>query len=511
MGMAAPHVHERDAFLNSEGEEAWQQLRRQFELADGFWLGFVFCPSPRTAAVLRRRTGQILKFQARRIRVIRPGSPEEFGNVLPALFESNSSHAGCVWVESIHADSATLEAGAPGDWTLAWDRFFLRANERRDAMRRHLGGGLILAAPPEVKPRARDAAPDLWSVRSLVLDLRPSTSDSGGRVNRDSHVIREIRGGPENVPADSAVDVEFSLAEAERIIRRIEGKPEYSVHGLARILLRAVEGLLERGASQKAFDVARKTAELLRGRSDAEPLLVDALSSLGRAARAENDVAVASECLEESLALRRGLLDRYGETPESLRDLSISLGRVGDVRRVSGERSAATAAYEESLALRRRLLEGYGGDAGASARPVHQPGPGGGCSACVWRAVCCDGCLRGIPRSRPPDGRRVRGDAGVPARPFNQSGPGGGCSACVRRAVCCDGCPRGFPRPRPPVARRVLGDDGVPARPVHQSGKGGGCSACVRRAVCCDGCLRGIPRSAASVARRLRGDAGVPA
>ena len=182
-----------------------------------------------------------------------------------------------------------------GAWRLdsGMGQIFLRANERRDAMRRHLGGGLILAAPPEVEPRARDAAPDLWSVRSLVLDLRPSTSDSGGRVNRDSHVIREIRGGPENVPADSAVDVEFSLAEAERIIRRIEGKPEYSVHGLARILLRAVEGLLERGASQKAFDVARKTTELLRGRSDAEPLLVDALSSLGRAARAENDVAAA--------------------------------------------------------------------------------------------------------------------------------------------------------------------------------------------------------------------------
>ena len=313
-----------------------------------------------TAAVLRRRTGQILKFQARRFRVIRPGSPEEFGNVLPALFESQSSHAGCVWVESIHADSTTPEAGAPGDWTLAWDRFFLRANKRRDSMRRHLGGGLILAAPPEVKPRARDAAPDLWSVRSLVLDLRPSNSDSGSRVNRDSHVTRKIRAGPEYVPSDSTVDVEFSLAEAERVIRRIKGKPDYRVHGPARILLRAVEGLLERGASQQAFDVARKTAELLRGRSDAEPLLADALSSLGRAARAENDVAVASESLEESLALRRGLLDRYGETPESLRDLSISLGRVGDVRRASGELSAATAAYEESLALGRRLLEGYG-------------------------------------------------------------------------------------------------------------------------------------------------------
>ena len=56
----------------------------------------------------------------------------------------------------------------------------------------------------------------------------------------------------------------------------------------------------------------------------------------------------------------RRLLDAYGETPQALRDLSVSLDRLGDVQRETGEVAAAAAAYEESLALDRRLLDAYG-------------------------------------------------------------------------------------------------------------------------------------------------------
>ena len=360
MEMANSHVHDGESFLDSQGEDVWQQLRRQFELADGFWLGFVFCPSPRTVAVLRRRTGQVLKFRAQRLRVIRPSLPDDFGSFLPALFEPESAQAGCIWIESIHTSSPTRHARESGDWTLAWDSFLLRANERRDAMRRHLGGGLILAAPPEVKPRVRDAAPDLWSIRSLVLELRPSSTTSSGGGNRDSLLTREIRREADNVLPDASIDVEFGLAEADRIVRRIEGAQGHSRHGLARILLRAVEGLLEQGKTQDAVERARQAVAVLRGQSGGEHLLADALSSSSRAARADNDISVALECLEESLVVRRRLLDTYGVTPQALRDLSIGLGNLGDLHFECGELPAAIAVYDESLALDRRLLDTCG-------------------------------------------------------------------------------------------------------------------------------------------------------
>ena len=44
MEMAESHVHDAEFFLDSQGEDAWQQIRRQFELTSGFWLGFVFWP-----------------------------------------------------------------------------------------------------------------------------------------------------------------------------------------------------------------------------------------------------------------------------------------------------------------------------------------------------------------------------------------------------------------------------------------------------------------------------------
>ena len=64
--------------------------------------------------------------------------------------------------------------------------------------------------------------------------------------------------------------------------------------------------------------------------------------------------------MRNPLPCDRRRVDAYGETPESLRDLSISLDRVGDVRRAAGELASATVAYEESLALRRRLVDAYG-------------------------------------------------------------------------------------------------------------------------------------------------------
>ncbi|KAA0220104.1 MAG: hypothetical protein EDS66_14695, partial [Planctomycetota bacterium] len=44
----------------------------------------------------------------------------------------------------------------------------------------------------------------------------------------------------------------------------------------------------------------------------------------------------------------------------ALRDLSVSLDRVGDVRRLKGDRDAALAAFEEGLALRRRIAREFG-------------------------------------------------------------------------------------------------------------------------------------------------------
>ena len=97
-------------------------FRRQIELAAGFWLGFIFSPSPRPVAVLRRRVEQIYRLHASRVRLVRPSAPEELREILPRLLEPESVGAGCIWVEAVHLDASTFMDEKPGPWATSWMR-----------------------------------------------------------------------------------------------------------------------------------------------------------------------------------------------------------------------------------------------------------------------------------------------------------------------------------------------------------------------------------------------------
>jgi tetratricopeptide (TPR) repeat protein len=75
---------------------------------------------------------------------------------------------------------------------------------------------------------------------------------------------------------------------------------------------------------------------------------------------AQGDWAQAESAYRESLALSRQLVERLGGTPESLRDLSVALDKVGGVAQAQGDWAQAESAYRESLALSRQLVERLG-------------------------------------------------------------------------------------------------------------------------------------------------------
>jgi hypothetical protein len=53
-------------------------------------------------------------------------------------------------------------------------------------------------------------------------------------------------------------------------------------------------------------------------------------------------------------------VDEFGETPESLRDLSVSLIKVGDVWAAQRQWQDALACYQESLQVRRQIVAEFG-------------------------------------------------------------------------------------------------------------------------------------------------------
>ncbi len=289
--------------------------------------------------------------------------PSELRAVLPWLLGGHSSSVGLVWLVGV--------AGDPGPWLPAWDGFLRRLNERREILRQALRCGLVLVGPPGLLPVARDAAPDLWSYRSMLIQL-PT-----GPVR-----VPEAPGDAERLPAPD--DEHQAFAELALL-------PPIEPSAQLRPLLRQASAELQAGRGDRAVERALEALEAattLDDKSLAHAWLArgydlrgDVISALTHAEQAlatgrplgltmagrlleilarSPDPDRVQEAVHRRLAISRRLVDRYGETPKSLRDLSLSLNKAGDVAVARRELGAAAAAYGESLELARRIVERYG-------------------------------------------------------------------------------------------------------------------------------------------------------
>ncbi len=218
--------------LGREGEAEWWRLRRQLDLAELFWLGFLFTADPLVAAVLRRRTADVLRSSALTLLELRPTTPEMLQASLVELLQAPTHGIGCVWLEALRTDRTGETAG---QWSTAWAALLLRLNERRDRLRRRLPCGLLLVMPTGFKDLARRAAPDFWSVRGMVLEPRSPVALS--RAAPAATVISE------QVGAVAVSDVALEWGET--------AEPESDSE--SQTLLRRAEGLLLRGEPRPAW------------------------------------------------------------------------------------------------------------------------------------------------------------------------------------------------------------------------------------------------------------------
>ena len=379
--------------LGPAGELEWARLKRQVELADGFWLGFIFAPSARATAVLRSRTERLLRGRTRSLSYLAPENAAALTAVLATLFTPEQTSAGVCWIEALHEDAG----GGPSlPWQDAWLELVSRMNERRDAIRRSFSGGLILAASPRMKPLFREAASDLWSIRALVVDL-----PLGDLPAHDAHdpkpSAREAQTPAERVPVSE--DLAYILTETERQLNKPHARESPQAID---VLVRRATALTAAGETGEALQEARAAMSLLRRHHGvaSNQQQVAVLEALARAEEAHGDLDAAADhfggavdlvksqvtrqrllllaevarlslergdlrrasgTYNEALALSRQLRSSLGDSPTALRDLSVSLDNVGDVRRDLGDLQAAAAAFEESLSLSRQLRSSLGG------------------------------------------------------------------------------------------------------------------------------------------------------
>ena len=118
-------------------------------------------------------------------------------------------------------------------------------------------------------------------------------------------------------------------------------------------------------AFEESLELRRGLVQTQPGSVDAQRELSVALNRVAGFRGVRGDLAGAEEVFEESLELRRGLVQARPESVAARRDLSIALDWVGDVRQVRGDRDGALLAFEESLELARGLVQARPGSVDA--------------------------------------------------------------------------------------------------------------------------------------------------
>ncbi|MEZ6055299.1 MAG: CHAT domain-containing protein [Planctomycetaceae bacterium] len=269
---------------------------------------------------------------------------------------------------------------------------------------------------------------------------------------------------------ETAVEQLGTLApDAERDTQR-----RYSVllDRLGDLTLASGERQVALGLYVDSLDICRQT---VRRFGESPQSLRDVSVSLDRVADAMRGLGVGEVVIDgvsrdplglyvESLDTRRQIVRRFGESPQSLRDVSISLNKVADAMRglgvgevaIDGVSRDPLGLYVESLDICRQIVSRFG-ESPEPAGCQYLAGEGGGCDAGVGSGGGRD--RRGLPRpARPVRGiaRHLPSDREsvwrVPREPAGcqyLAGEGGGCDAGVGSGGGRDR--RGFPRPARPV------------------------------------------------------------
>lgn len=149
--------------MSTEEDESRARLSFQLDMQqEGFWFGLLVGSDRRTRARLREMARSRCAELGMVFHDHRGGDTAALVALAARLAQERS--AGLHWVLT---DGGLGEAAA---WESATGKLLLALNERREVYRKHLRGGLVLEGNEDLKRQVRTLAPDLFSIRSFVLE-----------------------------------------------------------------------------------------------------------------------------------------------------------------------------------------------------------------------------------------------------------------------------------------------------------------------------------------------------
>ncbi len=229
--------------------EGWQLLARHLELTEGFSFVVVLAPDDAAVAYLRSRLPDLVGTpEAVRRVVFDPAAGA--GGLAESLLDMSSlpETIRIIWIDADAVDPEQIPAR-----DAAWREALARLNRYRNTLQERFRCTLVMAGPFGLQKFLREAAPDLWSIRSLVCRIEAVGSarmigEGIFSLSRD----REDMGLPGD-PGDPAE----TLAEAEKI----RGKPGREIllaqllHRTGRQAYRRLQWDLALKCLREAFDL----------------------------------------------------------------------------------------------------------------------------------------------------------------------------------------------------------------------------------------------------------------
>jgi tetratricopeptide (TPR) repeat protein len=331
-----PQPTEIERRYGAKAAQEWSYVLDFLELQTGFSSNLILVPDASAARVCAAELETFLKTKGQRLEKIEFNTPQDLQeHFAPWLLEgANLDGAGAIWLASV---SSAFDP-KHNEWQSAWRYAAARVNERRDELIRRYQIPIFIATAAWTNETIRQAAPDWWSVRSLVVRLKPEITPSDFRPEQRERALEMGRLTlREERSSDTLLDPDIALETAAQL-RGVKGEEKT----LIRMLERAYDGLMYRDRYAEAETVAR------------EMLSIEERVGLPKVEKAGSLTAIGITLVHQNhfedaeITLRMGL-DWAGTEDESLKLRSRTMDYLGRMLLKSGRLEEAEKAFRTSL------------------------------------------------------------------------------------------------------------------------------------------------------------------
>ncbi len=339
-------------FLDLYGTEAWgdwQRLLTHFDLASGSLFLVLLLPGAVGADICRRQLAGHLQVKGKRLEILPCTERDEARRLGDRLFDLESTDdLGGVWIGSVIPESdREIEL-----WKEAWRHGLSALNQHRNPLLRRFKCPLVLVGAPWLQPLLREAAPDLWSVRSAVVNVVAAPDPREKEFEPPGFRAESM--APPEMMGIAAADPDYAVERAESL----RGKPGSEL-ARAQLLLRAGNGFYQHERMEPAERCFRESIDLFEA-LESKPIEVQhqmagALNNLATTLRRLGKREGALATAEEAVRIREQLAKTQPDV--FLPDLASSLNNLANSLSELGRREKALAKAEEAVRIYEQLAK----------------------------------------------------------------------------------------------------------------------------------------------------------